>query len=106
VAQGGRVPRAASAAIDTATGNVYYGQSGSVPDLIHPDLASRLPSPSLEPWPPGNCAEFNACNAALLNGANFENLIYSTIRIGRGGLEPFPSCANCQVILRGAKEIP
>lgn len=100
---GVRPPTGTSAAVDRATGKVYYGKSGSIPDSIHPDLASRMPDPSLEPWPSGNCAEFHAVNEALSNGAKLKDISYATVRT-RPGVN-FPSCANCQVSLSGAREI-
>lgn len=103
LALSGRPPTAAAATVDRATGNVYFGQSGSVPNNIHPTLRSRMPSPSLEPWAVGNCAEFNACNAALWAGASIDDLIYGTVRTATRA--PFPSCANCRVTLQGAKEM-
>lgn len=51
-----------------------------------------------------DCSASPACNAAMLNGGSIDNLIYSTVKISRSGIEPFPSCLNCQVILQGAKE--
>lgn len=88
IAMGGKVPRAASAAVDTSTWTPYFGQSGSIPEVLDPQLASRFPVPNLQRWLPGNCAEFEACNSAVLNGASIDNLIYSTVKISRSGIEP------------------
>jgi len=71
--------------------------------VIHPDLASRMPSTSLEEWRVGNCAEFNACNTALLRGARLEDLVFATVRAQTGVLEP--PCLNCQWTLYKAKQV-
>ena len=101
----GNAPRAAAAAYDTEAGGMYFGESGSVPSAIEPELAEQMPNPSLEDWPAGNCAEFNACNTALANGAKLQNLVYATFKIneGAGTVEPFPPCRNCVAALAGAK---
>jgi RHS repeat-associated protein len=100
---GTRPPTASSAAYDSTNQTVYFGTSGSIPSDINYQLRSRMPDPSLEPWPSGNCAEFNSCNNALNAGARLDNLRYGTVRT-RTGL-PFPSCANCRAALSDAKEM-
>jgi RHS repeat-associated protein len=98
---GGRYPTAASAIVDQSTGEVYLGTSGRpYPNEIHPLLESSMPETSLEPWAVVNCAEFQACNAALQAGANMEDLVIYTVRV-RDGL-PFPRCANCLITTDGA----
>lgn len=104
VVAAGRRPTMVSAAYDSRSGGVFFGESGSVSSNIHPTLRGQMPRSSLEPWPVGNCAEFNACNAALHAGANLDDLSYATVRTRTG--VPEPSCGNCQVSLRGAKEYP
>lgn len=42
-----------------------------------------------------NCAEFSDINAALNDGALFENFIVATYRTSGGRKEP--RCANCQI---------
>ena len=96
-------PTMASVVIDQRTGITYRGVSGQVPDRIHSLLKSRMDGPTLEKWRQGNCAEFNAVNDALLNGARIEDLQYSTFRVRSGTYEP--SCRNCKLALRGAKEV-
>lgn len=96
-------PTMASVVIDQRTGITYRGVSGQVPDRIHSLLKSRMDGPTLEKWRQGNCAEFNAVNDALLNGAKIEDLQYSTFRVRSGTYEP--SCRNCKLALRGAKEV-
>jgi len=95
-----RLPTATSAAVDRATGDVYYGTSGTSPGEVAPLLQGRIPDPSLEDWAPSNCAEFNACNNALLNGASIEDLDVYTVRTFSG--KAFPACRNCQVTIQGA----
>lgn len=94
------LPTAVSAAVDKKTGQVYYGTSGKVPDNIHPDLRSRIPERSLEPWRVENCAEFNATNKALWDGSKIENLEIHTVR-SKTGL-PMPRCRNCEITINGA----
>ena len=94
-----KIPRAASAAVDTATGDVYYGTSGTIAAAIHPDLTARIPSQSLEHWRVENCAEFNAVNNALYGGAKIEAIELHTV-ITKTGL-PFPRCQNCQITTNG-----
>ncbi len=95
-----RWPTATSAAVDQSTGKVYRSTSGSPPSAIHPQLESRMPNPSLEPWTPQNCAEFGACNAALQDGALLEDLEVHTVRTKSGA--PYPRCRNCSVTTDGA----
>ena len=40
-------PRATSVAVDRTTGNVYYGNSGTISNNVNKVLQSRLPNPSL-----------------------------------------------------------
>lgn len=98
-----KLPTATSVVVDRATGITYRGVSGQVPDRIHSLLKSRMDGPSLEKWAQGNCAEFNAVNKALLNGAKIENLDYSTVTTIDG--KYYPSCENCKVALAGANEV-
>ncbi|MBM4361115.1 MAG: VCBS repeat-containing protein [Deltaproteobacteria bacterium] len=95
-----RQPRAVAVAVDRTTGAVSRGTSGTTPSLIHPEMARRMPSPSLEKWSPSNCAEFNACNNAMLNGSQIKNLEVHTVQVKSGA--DFPRCANCQVTTKGA----
>ncbi|WP_416054401.1 RHS repeat-associated core domain-containing protein [Pectobacterium carotovorum] len=98
--QRSKLPRATSAVVDKATGKVYYGFSGRpLPNSIHPHLAERMPSPSLERWPVQNCAEFKGVNQALLDGARLENLEVHTVKTISG--EAFPMCSNCQTTIFG-----
>lgn len=46
-----------------------------------------------------NCAEFNAVNRALHDGAIWANLRVYTVDVARG--VPVPRCANCVLSLDG-----
>ncbi|MFD3555079.1 hypothetical protein ACFWWA_23750 [Streptomyces goshikiensis] len=103
---------AGAIARDTYTGEWAYGESSTVPAQIHPQLRKRLDDlmeqhgGSLESWPAGECAEFNACNNLLFKmpKAGLDEIEYATI-IRKTGLN-FPSCDNCRFLLGngGARE--
>jgi hypothetical protein len=86
--------------VDKRTGRPYLADSGEVPDSVHPLLKDRIPNPSLERWTPENCAEFNAVNKALNEGAKIEDLVVHTVQVRSGN--PFPRCNNCRVTTAGA----
>jgi hypothetical protein len=98
---------AGAVARDTYTGEWAYGESGTTPQIVHPQLQERLNllleqhGGSLEEWPAGECAEFNACNNLLLQqpGVRLDEIEYATIFRETG--ENFPSCDNCRFLLRG-----
>ena len=98
---------AGAVARDTYTGEWAYGESGAVPAQIHPELRARLDDltqrhgGSLESWPAGECAEFNACNNLLfkLPKTRLDEIEYATI-IRKTGLN-FPSCDNSRFLLGG-----
>jgi RHS repeat-associated protein len=92
-------PTMASAVVDTSSGKVYLGRSGALPGDIHPDLRARMPASSLEEWPVNNCAEFDALNKALHDGASLDNLEMATVRVASGKAEP--RCKNCKVTTQG-----
>jgi RHS repeat-associated protein len=95
------LPTISSAAVDSS-GSTFFGVSGKpFPELIHPELAARVPATSLEPWHPANCAEFKAVNNALLGGSKLNSLEIHTIRTANG--EIMPRCANCRITTAGAK---
>ncbi len=97
----GKTPTVTSVVKNTDTGQIYFGNSGYIAENIHPYLRSRMPSPSYKPWPVANCAEFNAVNNALLNGArSLDDLAIYTIRTRN--LVPIPRCSNCKVTTSGA----
>ncbi len=62
------------------TGIVYYGYSGDLLSIIHPTLRRSMPKESLEKWPVNNCAEFSACNKALLKGTCLNALDVYTVK--------------------------
>jgi len=94
-----RLPTTTSAAVDARTGNIFFGESGTISNNIHPILAERMPDPSLEFWVVSNCAEFNAVNNALHAGANLSDLTVTTLRIRTGA--PMPRCLNCKITTDG-----
>ncbi|MYS80011.1 polymorphic toxin-type HINT domain-containing protein [Embleya scabrispora] len=98
---------AGAVARDTYTGEWSYGESGMTPARVHPQLQARLDAltkqhgGSLEDWPMGECAEFNACNNLLWKrpGIMLDEVEYATIYRTTGG--NFPSCDNCRFLLGG-----
>jgi RHS repeat-associated protein len=98
---------AGAVARDTYTGEWAYGESGVTPARVHPQLQARLKAlvdqhgGSLEAWPAGECAEFNACNNLLWKqaGVRLDEIEYATIYRTTG--ENFPSCDNCRFLLGG-----
>lgn len=55
--------------------------------------------PSLEKWPIENCAEIWAARNAILEGANFDDLIFKTEYLGSGNSHEM--CKNCLVTFEG-----
>ncbi|AOR23440.1 RHS repeat-associated core domain-containing protein [Clostridium taeniosporum] len=98
-----KLPRATSTAVSRVTGKVYQAESGTISETIHPLLKSRIPNPSLTMRPPANCAEFNAVNKALLDGAKIKDLSVATFKIREG--TAFPMCPNCRVTIFGANVV-
>lgn len=98
---------AGAVARDSYTGEWAYGESGTTPVQVHPQLQQRLAAlrsergGSLEEWPAGQCAEFNACNNLLLQqpGVRLDEVEYATARRGSG--DNYPSCDNCRFLLGG-----
>jgi cytidine deaminase len=70
-------------------GKVKAAQPTDISDV----LKRALPEESLTDWQITNCAEFNAVNNALLNGAKLENLTVATVWTDTGAVAP--PCANC-----------
>ncbi len=96
-----KLPTTTSAAVNRKTGFVYYGYSGDKPNIIHPALRRRMPENSLEKWPVNNCAEFSACNKALLKGACFNDLEVYTVLTEE--VKPYRRCKNCRITTAGVK---
>ena len=61
-----------------------------------------LPSESREPFPVGNCAEVDAINSALNDGASLSNLHISVISMKKKMMgTPMKSCLNCTFAFKG-----
>jgi hypothetical protein len=67
---------------------------------LHPDLAKRLPENTQ--WPnPANCAECDAVNQALYNGAKWEEIQIHTIDVRPdGAMKDVIRCEECQDIFK------
>jgi hypothetical protein len=68
---------------------------------LHNELANRLPIETR--WPnSANCAECDAVNQALHNGARWEDIQIHTINITRDGkMSDVIRCEECQDIFKG-----
>ncbi len=62
-----------------------------------------MPNPSLEKWSVANCAEFNAVNNALINGAKIGNLDVGTVMVKKG--QAFQMCRICQITIFGSLQV-
>jgi RHS repeat-associated protein len=88
--------RVAAAAVDTSTGEVYYGFNAQA--TVRPRVVERsLPNPSREPWRAANCAEVAACSDAVANGSNMINLNVAAVDVKTGQVRM--ACLNCQAWL-------
>lgn len=98
---GGKInSKVVTAAIDTNTGDIYYGISGMnnnpTRNAINPQMQAILDSVdgTMTNYPLENCGEFNAINNALNNGVDINSLrVYSVDRVGGNYKAP---CINCQ----------
>ncbi len=98
---GGKInSKVVTAAIDTNTGDIYYGISGMnnnpTRNAINPQMQAILDSVdgTMTNYPLENCGEFNAINNALNNGVEINALrVYSINRVGGNYKAP---CINCQ----------
>lgn len=96
---------------DSETGKYYYGRNGGYhekdyirnPILFGDDThAGLLPKTSLNRYPVGNCAEVDAVNRALNDGAKLKNLHMTTIHVTKKQFGEYkPSCENCTHTFRG-----
>lgn len=101
----------ACVAFDETTGRCYYGRNKGFLDpafvrnpLLFGDSTHKgiLPSESREPFPVGNCAEVDAINSALNDGASLSNLHISVISARKNKMgELMKSCKNCTYTFRG-----
>ncbi len=98
---GGKInSRVVTAAIDTSTGDIYYGISGMnnnpTRNATNPKMQAILDNVGrpMTNYPLENCGEFNAINNALNNGVDINSLrVYSIDRVGGNYKAP---CINCQ----------
>ena len=87
---------------DAKTGQYYYGMNRGVQisgDSLNPTLSKMLPEKSLNDYKRGNCAEVDAVNQALNNGANMSDLYMFTINVNTGATKGM--CANCSYTFNG-----
>ncbi len=86
----------ATVVYDVPTGNYYYGMNRGVQlsgENLNNSLASWLPVQSLNQYRVGNCAEVDAVNQALNNGADIKNLYLYTINTKNQTSKAM--CENC-----------
>lgn len=96
---------------DDETGKCYYGRNGGYNeegykknpilfgDSIHEGL---LPRNSLNKYPVGNCAEADAINHALNDGADINHLHITTIHTTKKQFGRYKkSCENCKYAFKG-----
>jgi hypothetical protein len=88
------------------TGKYYYGANKGVAISgaeIHPTLASKLPKTSTNSYKLGSCAECDAVNKALNDGANWGDLQMHTVgvRWDTGATFPKILCSNCEITFKG-----
>ncbi|QYS89468.1 hypothetical protein [Flavobacterium davisii] len=94
-----------------ATGKYYYGANRGIfvsGAEIHSTLAGKLPETSTNnAYKLGNCAECDAVNQALHDGANWGDLQMHTIGVqwNTGATFPKPLCSNCEVTFVGIEII-
>ena len=87
---------------DASTGQYYYGMNRGVQisgDTLNPTLSKMLPEKSLNNYKLGNCAEVDAVNQALNNGANMKDLYMYTIDVNSGAAKGM--CGNCSYTFNG-----
>ena len=93
----------ASIAFDKKTKKCYYGRNGGYkaigyiknPQLFGPK--GLLPRSSYNKFPLGNCAEVDAINQALNDGAKLEDLLITTIHTTKNKFGQYKvACENCK----------
>ncbi|HUZ39633.1 MAG TPA: YwqJ-related putative deaminase [Streptosporangiaceae bacterium] len=97
-----------SGAMDTQTGDIFYGQNTGIPDPLHPDLQQLLdgfPGPGAAgKGIPGSHAEINALNQGLFArpGSQISDFIFYNVRL-RGAAQGsyIAPCPNCAWFLGG-----
>ncbi len=101
----------ASVVYDENTGKYYYGRNGGIEkegtkknpllfgDNVHKGI---LPKESLNNYSIGNCAEVDAINNALNDGADLKNLHLTTIHTTSGNMGKSKiACENCTYAFKG-----
>lgn len=86
----------ASIVYDASRGRYYYGMNRGVQlkgNQINPLLEAWLPKNSLNSYKLGNCAEVDAVNQALNDGAIIKDLYVYTINTKNNRAKPM--CENC-----------
>lgn len=90
-----------SAITDTKTNKTYFGQNRGITSLddVHPELKKHLPEETLEKWSEYNCAECDAMNQALHDGASWDDLMdmHTMKKDLDGNYIDFERCDNCKV---------
>ena len=96
----------AAGAYDKLTGRIYFGRNKGIERsgmTIHKDLKKYLPDESINAYKLGNCAECDAVNNALHNGAKWTDLKVETIGIRKDGtFFPKDLCENCTFTFSGS----
>ena len=92
-----RLPTTVAAVIDRKTGKIFYGESGLINTVVHPELKKVIPKTSVEKWSTTNCAEVNALNKAFkarpsAKMEDFEVAAATTVTEKRK-----KPCGNCSV---------
>jgi hypothetical protein len=113
-----KLPRAITAIVDTKTGRVYYGRSGGLVNTMekNPMLVSEIEKvknqakikvgkETFTDWDVSNCAECDALNQALNDGADIKNLEMHTVKIDKktGAVTDFERCDNCKLTTKDVK---
>ena len=101
----------ACVAFDQATHKFYYGRNAGYREdgyVRNPVLfgdsthTGILPKHSLNKYPVGNCAEVDAINRALNDGAKLEDLHITTIHTTKKQFGKYKAaCENCTYAFRG-----
>ena len=110
----------ATVVYDKVTGKYYYGMNRGIKNAntpINEVLQGKLPTEAtkLTNYPIANCAECDAVNKALNDGAKWDNLVLSTVGVSTSydknkklmSIEFFtkPQCKDCQNIFKGIEDL-
>lgn len=101
----------ATVAYDESTKKYYYGRNAGIEKDEHPKnlilfgddkQQGLLPPQSLNAYKIGNCAEVDAINSALNDGAKLKNLHITTIHATKNSMgQSKPACENCTYSFKG-----